>query len=248
MDVNNLKLSKKCMLCWLNVAIISVLTLAWAATASATTSVYAEGAYDESVLQVYVYADITADAPLVSQCVKVTYDPAKLQVANAEKNDDIWYFGTESNKYDYKNPEDDGSAVVILGGKLDIDHPTEGVSGNRVLLGTITFNRIPESGTPDDATAPENFFGITLDIGKGGNFSNFVDTAGNVQDGPGLFTGITIREYGDANADGTINVQDMSSTRYFMVNGGIPYPWIDCNKDGNINVQDMSCVRYKMTH
>ncbi len=231
---------------WLVAACMAVCLMMWTSLASATTSVYAEGVYDDTSLDLYVYADITDDAPLVSQCFKVTYDPSKLMFSTASKNEAVWYFGNGGPEYPYKDPEDTGSAVVIIGGKLDTNAPQAGVSGSRVLLGTVTFSRL-SSDAPDDPLAPEDYFGISLDIGKGGNFSNFVDVNGNCEDGsPDLFSkGITIRERGDANASGDITSADMFTVRSMLGTTDFPV-YADCNKSGDITSADMFCIRSKL--
>jgi hypothetical protein len=205
---------------------------------AAEVNVYAEGAYTDTNCTVFIYGDITP--AILSFGVKLTYDPAALTVTSAEKNEAVWYMGTPSAKEPYMNPEiSTPGEVVFIGGKLDTAAPTAGVSGSRILLGKVVFSH---SG----ATMPP---AITLDNGRSGDYDNFVGTDGAVKDGAGVaFTGVTIRERGDANADGAINVQDMAAVKYYMTNGGVASPWKDCNADGNINVQDMACVKYAMTH
>ncbi len=239
---------------WLAAAFMAICMMMWTSLASAATSVYAEGAYDDTSLVLYVYADITDDAPLVSQCFKVTYDPSKLEFSEASKNEAVWYFGKGGPDYPYKDPENTGDAVVVIGGKLDTDAPQAGVSGDRVLLGTVTFNRL-SSNAPDDPLAPEEYFGISLGVGKGGNFANFVDVNGNCQDNNSdLFAGITIRERGDANGDGDVTPGDMISVRNYFYNGVLPpcLPAADCNNDApeesltpNVTPADMICIRNK---
>ncbi len=229
---------------WLIAACMAVCLIMWTSLAWAETSVYAEGAYDDTSLVLYVYADITDDAPLVSQCFKLTYDPTKLTFSTASKNEAVWYFGKGGPDYPYKDPEDTGDAVVVIGGKLDTDAPQAGVSGDRVLLGTVTFNRL-SSGTPPDPLAPEEYFGISLDIGKGGNFANFVDVNGNCQDNnSNLFKGITIRERGDADADGYITNSDFFAIKPLINNKYVVYA--DCDSDGVITNSDYFCVKGKI--
>ncbi len=235
---------KKIKCSWLMAAVLAGCLLLMASAASAATNVYAEGAYDDSVLVVYVYADITEDAPLVSQCIKVTYNPSRLHMDSADKNEAVWYFGNGRADYKYKDPEDTGNAVVVLGGKLDTNNPTAGVHGDRVLLAKINFTRL-EAGAPDDPLAPENYFDVSLSLGKDGKFSNFVDVDGNIQDGSGLFTDITIREFGDANGDGSISATDYLVVRDNISAAEFP-PYIDCNKDGSVSATDYLCIRDKI--
>lgn len=209
---------------------------------AADVDVYAEGAYTETDLVLYIYADINSES-ILSFGVKVEY-PAGLTFGSATKNEAVWFFGDGSTNYPYMGPEDDGSGVVIIGGKLDTGDPTAGVTGTRVLLGTVTFTH----------TGMTDFSGVTLTYGRGdgtGDYKNFVSTAGTVYDSADS-TGVSftteIHQRGDANGDGAINVADMSAVRYVIVNGGNIYPWLDCNGDGNVNVADMSCVRYIITN
>jgi hypothetical protein len=204
----------------------------------ANVSVYAEGAYTDSDLKLYIYADIT-DGPILSFGVKVTY-PSTLTYAGATKNESVWYFGNESSKQTYMDPEDDGSNVVIIGGKLDDSNPTAGVEGNRVLLGTVTFTH--ESGVTD-------FSGVSVTYGRGtgaesDSYKNFVDVDGEIVDGSVTFN-TEIHERGDANANGEISTAD-----YIMIRNNIGStdvsPWMDCNDSGDITTADYICVRNKM--
>ncbi len=207
----------------------------------ADVDVYGEGAYTESDLVVYIYADINSPTELRSAGVKLTYETAALTVDTTEKNESDWFLGSES----YMDPDTStaGEVVIILG-KLDTGDATAGVSGDRVLLGKVRFNRtgssIPFSPTLD------------LALGKVDPYANFVDTAeptANVLDDTGVNFGlITVKERGDANGDGTITGADRGAVKYFMVNGGVAYPWMDCNDDGTITGADRGCIKYKMTH
>lgn len=209
-------------------------------SASADVSVYAEGAYTDSEIAVYIYADITD--PIVSYGVKLTYDPDEVGSPTAVKNDDTWYFGTAASPLATPNADPDVSTqgeVVIVGGKLDESAPTEGVVGDRQLMAVVTFTRM-DAAMPFEPT-------IGLELGKGGDYANFVQVDGTLMDGGVVFGATESHERGDVNADGIINVLDMGSVKNYMVNGGNAYPWMDCNSDGIINVLDMGCVKGIMT-
>lgn len=204
--------------------------------AAADVDVYAEGAYTDSDLVVYIYADI--DPAILSFGVRVGY-PTGLTVTSATKNDGVWYFGEETPGYDYMDPEDDGNGVVIIGGKLDTDEPTAGVVGERILLGAITFSH---SGLTD-------FSGITLTYGRGdgtSDYKNFVgtDAEGTVYDGTGVSFTVDIYERGDANGSGSVTSADMFSVRSLI--GSDYNVWADCNADGSVSSADMFCVRSKL--
>jgi len=207
---------------------------------AADVDVYAEGAYTESDLVVYIYADINGPN-ILSAGVKLTYDTSELTVTSAEKNESVWFLGSES----YMDPDiSTPGEVVIICGKLDTADPTAGVSGERVLVGEVRFDRT-ESSMPLSPT-------LSVDYGKRGpegKYINFVATDGTVLDDTSVaFGSITIRERGDANGDGTITGADRGAVKYFMVNGGVEYPWMDCNDDGSITGADRGCIKYKMTH
>lgn len=205
---------------------------------AADVDVYVEGAYTESDLAVYIYADINSPTELRSAGVKLTYEPSELTVTSAEKNESVWFLGSES----YMDPDTStaGEVVIILG-KLDTGDATAGVSGDRVLLGKVRFSRTGSS-MPFSPT-----LGIAL--GKVNPYANFVDTAeptANVLDNTGVnFGTIKIAERGDANADGSINALDAGTVRNIFFGGGSYVCYADCNGDGNINALDAGCVRDK---
>jgi len=78
-------------------------------------------------------------------------------------------------------------------------------------------------------------------------FANFVTTGEAVLDNTASLdmTNVVIRERGDANADGVINVQDILRTQSSI--GLVSFPvYVDCNADGVINVQDILCTQSKI--
>lgn len=217
--------------------------------------VYAEGAYTDTDLVVYIYADIgPSETPLRSAGVKLTYETSELQNPSAVKNETEWYLGNES----YMEPEvgTPGEVVFILG-KLNTDYPGDGVpdpsraNGDRVLLGTVTFER---KGPAISV--------LGLEYGKLGDwdddkgeytFKNFVDTAQNVLDDPNggvVFdhpdfspgdVPVVVKRRGDANGDEYITRADMGAIRSLI--GGAYKCFADCNNDGYITRADMGCVR-----
>ncbi|GAB4285184.1 MAG: hypothetical protein Kow0092_39310 [Deferrisomatales bacterium] len=226
-------------LVWGTLAMLVTAGGAWAQD----VEVYAEGAYTSGDLVVYLYADINGD-PVLSAGVKLMYNPAELTVVSAEKNEAVWFMGDDTGTFPYMDPDTStpGEILYILG-KVDLNDPLAGVAGQRVLLGTARFTRAT-STVP--VANPETFFGISLDLAHPSPFDNFVTTASVVLDGPGVgFPGDTVREAGDANADGAINAGDASQVRD-MFFGGLPYVvYADCNGDGSVNAGDASCIRDK---
>ena len=182
----------------------------WAANAD----VYVEGAYTENDLAVYIYVDINGPN-ILSSGVRLTYQPSELTLVTAEKNKSVWFLGSET----YMDPDTSNLGnVVLICGKLDEADPLAGVSGDRVLMGKIRFNRT-ESSMP---------FSPTLSIGYAhgtgaDDFKSFVDVDGNVLDGEGVgFVSITVRERGDANTYGGITIADAMLAKH-MYENALPY-------------------------
>ena len=205
----------------------------------ADVDVYGEGAYTESDLVVYIYADINSPTELRSAGVKLTYETAALTVDTAEKNDSDWFLGSES----YMDPDmSTAGEVVIILGKLDTGDATAGVSGDRVLLGKVRFNRTGSS-TPFSPT-------IGLDYGKRGpegKFKNFVETDQAELDDTGVNFGlITVKERGDANKNDLIDTGDMFVVKNIMSSGGTYSVFADCNDNELIDTGDMFCIKNKM--
>ena len=220
-----------------------LLASVWPAAAGVT--VYAEGAYTDSDLVVYIYADID-DAAVCSAGVKLAYNSSVLTMTHAEKNEAVWFFGNGSTNYPYMNPKDVGDGVIFICGKLDSNNPTAGVSGNRVLLGKVTFN-IKGAPINTPVANPESYFGISLGLGRGGDFANFVTVTGTEIDDSVDFVskGIIVRERGDANADGLITNSDFIAIRNLM-NDNIYKVYADCNNDNVVTNSDFICVRNKI--
>jgi len=132
-----------------------------------------------------------------------------------------------------------GEVVIILG-KLDTGDATAGVSGDRVLLGKVRFNRTGSS-MPFSPT-----LGIAL--GKVDPYANFVDTAeptANVLDDTGVnFGTIIIAKRGDANADGNITMADAMFVKH-MFQSGLPYVcYADANSDDGISMADAMLIKH----
>jgi hypothetical protein len=175
---------------------------------------------------------------ILSFGVKVEY-PGELSNPVATKNEDVWYFGDGGPEFAYMDPEIGSGGVVIIGGKLDTSDPTAGVTGSRVLLGTITFDY---AGVTDP-------IGVTITYGRGdgtGDYKNFVGTDGFVYDGAGVsFAAVEIHERGDANGSGSISTADYIIIRNSIGSAEAP-PWVDCNGIGGVTTADYICVRNKI--
>lgn len=247
MNVNGLKVTKKIIMSFFKAIFIPALMMAWTVTtASAATLVSAEGTYDADQLILNIYAQL--DTPVVSQCIKVTFNPDELSVVSADKNQSVWYFGDSSTNYPYKDPEISADSVVILGGKLDTSDPTAGVSGDKVLLGTITFTRATNTMPVSD---PESLFGITVSLGKDRatypNYVNFASTTGEDLDSTVTFSGVSYAVIcnlqADINGDGTVNLTDFLIIKTHWLQTGVTYEEGDINGDGTVNLTDFLILK-----
>ena len=148
-------------------AILSLMCLLVPISAYAApgVSISATGTYTDSSVDIYLYAD-TTDCSLISYGVKVGYNPTDLTVSAAEKNETVWYFGEEVSKQTYMDPDTSTAGeVVFIGGKLDINDPTAGVTGEGILLGRVVFQR-------NNLNTPA----LSLTYGRDGSYKNFVTT------------------------------------------------------------------------
>lgn len=233
--------------------VLPILLVLMCGSAFAQVTVYAEGAYTATKLKVYVYAD--ADEALVSFGVKLTYNPAILELDESScltRNNDVWYFGNPSDEgtiYETPNAGPDVNStegsVVFVGGKLDSTEEIQtGVSaGTRILLGIVTFTNA-EGVDLTTVTDTDRTVGVAL--GKGGAYVNFASLSGNEQDSSAdIRATAEIHARGDANADGAVTGADRTTLKYYLTNGiDIIHPWIDCNDDGLITGADRACVKY----
>lgn len=133
--------------------------------AVSSVTVYGTGTYTNTDFDLNIYGNIS-ECNLLSFGVKLSYNPADLTVNTAIKNENVWYFGDETTKYPYMDPNSSGDgSVIIIGGKLDINNPTSGVVGNDILLGNVSFTR-------NNSNPPT----ISLGLGRDGKYKNFVTT------------------------------------------------------------------------
>ncbi len=220
---------------------------------SADVDVYAEGAYTESILDVYIYADINIDS-ILSFGVRLTYDPEELAVLTAQKDVDPrpytsnttkWLLGDE-NAAHKNNPAPDYSSageVIIIGGKLDPENPMAGVeTGGRVFLGMASF-------TPVGGVMPSHP-AITLSYARtDGSYKNFVRLGGGgaeVLDGAGVEMGaVQVAPRGDADGNGSITPRDINRLKSNIGNANAPC-YMDCDANGSITPRDVNCIKGKM--
>ncbi|MGV7224611.1 MAG: hypothetical protein ACQ9MH_24235 [Nitrospinales bacterium] len=136
--------------------------------------VYVEGSYTDYEVQADIYADVYVSC-LQGFGVQIFYQPLQLTVASAEENDDFLY--TPDHILNHYNklkatPIDLPDTATPLEGVVFVGNiPDKGcgnkpgcracITGRRVLLGTVTFNRV-EHEMPFD---PSNLF-ITFASGN----------------------------------------------------------------------------------
>lgn len=140
--------------------------------AEVTVSGLAQASGDQIVVQVVADAPKTA---LYSFGVGILYDPNELTPIDGAVDPNNWFFGEVSAKSSYPGfwlPQDDEKALLI-GGRLDVANPTEGLAGSDLALGSVTFS-ILGSDTPK----------LALELARNEEtFSNFVSVDGRVLDG-----------------------------------------------------------------
>jgi hypothetical protein len=217
---------------------------------AADVDVFAEGAYSYNrtspattgKLVVYLYANINTD-PLCSYGVKLTYNSSRLGSPVATKNTDVWYMGASSPGNAYMDPDiSTAGQIIFIGGKLNTTSPAAGVTGQRVLLGKVSFTRLDNANVTSD---PAGYFGIGLALGKTGSYDNFVTVGGVKKDGATAFT-YKVVEAGDANGGGSITATDAQVVGQIINN---TKPWTifaDCNLSETITATDAQCIGQKI--
>jgi hypothetical protein len=184
-------------------AILALLLPTWGGASEVPqhqVEVYGEYSCDESNVVVDVMVDVHG-AEILSAGVTLGYDPADLEVANAAKHEDIWYFGNEAQTFPYIDPVSLSSGeVVLFVGKLDTDAPEAGVVGAGVPVGSVRFDRRSTS-------VPS----LSLTFAETGRFENFVAVDGTMLDdeaGAVHFGPVIARLPGDANGDESVDGAD----------------------------------------
>jgi hypothetical protein len=138
--------------------------------------------------------------------------------------------------------EGEDRAVVIIGGKLDVNATADKVSGNRVLLGAVWFGRT-NTGPTNAST-----LGLSLALGNPDPYANFVKgpvAPDDVLDSPDIFGAVNVYERGDANEDTLITNSDMFKVKQ-LISDNMYKCYADCNNDGIITNSDMFCIKGKL--
>jgi hypothetical protein len=208
--------------------------------------------------RVNIYA--TNAVNLISYGIKLTFNPAVLQVESAQK-----YFNsstlegwlmdadgsgaTTGDQYSTPTPEINNSTgtVTMIGGRLT-GASTTGLSGDKVLLGHIIFNPIANGKT-----------NLALSVAKPAPYDNFVGLGGTpppVYDGDiapvnapvnkGVICIRTNPCEGDMNGEGNVNLIDVGILKQdFARDCSVPGPGClgDLNFDGYVNLIDVGILK-----
>ena len=109
---------------------------------SASVNIYGDTDTDGTNVTVHIYADLGTNS-LVSFCVRLHYDASHLQLLAAAKNAAVWQLSNGRTIYPYADPDTSTAGeVILLGAKFDGLNPLQGVSGQHVLMGAVTFGRL----------------------------------------------------------------------------------------------------------
>ncbi len=184
----------------------------------------------QNQLRVRIFADITDianEGPLLSAGFVLIYGGG-LTNPVAEKNVVDWYFGKPTNLKTYIEPDttQDGKVVFFLG-KLDENFPTQGISGNRVLLGSVIFDCSESSPSSAD---------LGLADGHPGSFVDFITTQGVVLDAAVSYTVAEIRSYESLQLQAIIRVLQMLTGT--ETNEPVRVAPDDITGDGKIDIND----------
>jgi hypothetical protein len=206
-------------------------------------------------VRVHIYA--TDAINLISFGIKITFNPAVLQVDSADKYYNIdtlagWLMdadgsgGTKADQYFTPNVviDNPGGSVTMIGGRLT-GATTTGLSG-KVLLGYVVFNAKANGNT-----------NIALSVAKPPLFDNFVGLSPpTVYDGDiapvsnpenkGIICVAVGARPGDVNANGAVDAADFAELRAAI---GKAYPdpaynvKADLNGNGAVDAADFAILR-----
>ena len=221
---------------FISMAVCGIVLAGSGKSLSADVDVFAEGAYTATEAVVEIYANITP--AILSYGIKLTYDTGQLMVTSAAKNESVWFLGdgAAGNKA-YMNPNTGTPGeVIIIGGKLNTANPTAGVTGQKVLLGKVSFSRTGSS---------KPVVNLTYAKDPGTGYANFVATNGTVLDNNSVNFAVSVVERGDANRNGVIDTGDMLAARTYLRNGTYSST-ADCNNNGAIDTGDLLCIKNKI--
>jgi Dockerin type I domain len=228
----------------ITVFFIVVFVVAWVSYAQAALVFNADfaqdGTYESSwpmkageVVGVDIYVSIVPEPGLISMGFKLTYDPAKLSVEDAEVDEINWPYPFEGGYVDASNPGE----IHMAGFRL-----LAGLAGNSIRLGTVRLRCIDEGTSAfmlmdreGDWFVLDNPGGIVLD--------------GDIGEGVLLST-IRPPMLGDVNGDGLVDLADGILVLKVMVQigqGGVAHTTGDVNGDGKIGAEEILWVLQKIS-
>jgi hypothetical protein len=163
-----------------------------------------------------VILDVFVDSgriPLRGFGFQARFDPGELAITSGGRYDGLWFLRGENGvSYAYTDVTlPDPDRVRVVGGRLDGDHPGEGVAGNNLLLATLVFKRL--SGNPPEIelsfASPAPY--VNFAVSSGGSLDQSIEIqkvvvqdASEDSDNDGLPDDYEIATYGDlTTSDGT---------------------------------------------
>jgi hypothetical protein len=166
----------------------------------------------EAMVILDVFAD-TEGLPLRSFGIQVKFDPDQLTLTSGGRYEGLWFLRGENGvSYPYTDITlpDPGLARVV-GGRLDGDHPDDGVAGDNLLLATLVFKRL--TGDPPKfeigLASPPPYVNFAIASGESADQAIeiqevLVQAASEDSDKDGLPDDYEIATYGDLDtSDGT---------------------------------------------
>ncbi len=215
-------------------ASILVLSIITSKIAFATSvDVYAEGGYSDTSMTIKIFADINSDlqdGPLRSAGVKLIYPTEKLTGPLASNNTDDWYLGLPNASFPYAAPDISVEGeIVFLVGILDENNLGYGLEGERILLGTVIFERKQNSAIPLASD-------LTLSQGKDTPFIDFATTLGEELDNDVVFLSSTVSSQALLNLMGTIRVLQIIANHETDI--PVRPAELDINNDGQVGLEE----------
>ena len=176
----------------------------WAVAPAQGVDVYGTATSSGETITVDVRADVDK-GELRSFAVEVQYDPEIVRLIDVVRNDRAWYLSDGTNRIPYQAPVvHERGSIRILGGHLDAQDPSAGVSGMGTGLASIRFQRLVQRPPKFELNIPD---------GGNGRFAAFVTTEGEVlREGDGLENANVQPDEDDRDLDG---LSDAWEEKYF---------------------------------
>lgn len=155
-------------------AIAGLALLTTASVAAPTTFIRSVATTSESSVILDVFAEIDPEIELRSFGIQITFDPAVLEVQSMGRYDVLWFLSPDAGntRLPYSTPVLGAPGKIqVIGGRFDSSDSAGGLTGSRVLLATIQFNRL-KGNQPI----------FEFDLAKPFPFANFVSIEGESLD------------------------------------------------------------------